>query len=158
MKSANPVQPRVCKTVITILGAFHMFFDERDVSMDCVYIEELQMIFGESDKSKLSLPRVFISGSYIGGAEELQWMLCIKSKEKEAKKEDEIKERHRVHTHLNRRRASSSGSPALPVAGIVLHASPSSLATQLHFRISVDLKHAFTQINLILPSSLVRTG
>jgi len=61
-----------CKTVLTILGAFRVFVDERDVSMDTVYIEELQRIFGESDKSKLNLPRVFIGGSYIGGAEEVR--------------------------------------------------------------------------------------
>ncbi|CAA2968611.1 uncharacterized protein At5g39865-like [Olea europaea subsp. europaea] len=61
-----------CKTVLMILGAFHVFVDERDVSMDSVYIDELQRIFGESDKSKLTLPRVFIGGRYIGGAEEVR--------------------------------------------------------------------------------------
>ncbi|KAL2470995.1 Glutaredoxin family protein [Abeliophyllum distichum] len=61
-----------CKTVLTILRAFHVFVDERDVSMDSGYIGELQRIFGESEKSKLTLPRVFIGGRYIGGAEEVR--------------------------------------------------------------------------------------
>ncbi|CAI9770779.1 unnamed protein product [Fraxinus pennsylvanica] len=61
-----------CKTVLTILRAFHVFVDERDVSMDSGYIKELQRIFGESEKSKLTLPKVFIGGRYIGGAEEVR--------------------------------------------------------------------------------------
>ncbi|CAA2953616.1 uncharacterized protein At5g39865-like [Olea europaea var. sylvestris] len=61
-----------CKTVLTILRSFNVLVDERDVSMDSGYIKELQKIFGEPEKSKLTLPRVFIGGRYIGGAEEVR--------------------------------------------------------------------------------------
>lgn len=46
-----------------------MKMDERDVSMDGGYMRELRSILGEK---KVTLPRVFIGGRYIGGAEEVR--------------------------------------------------------------------------------------
>ena len=43
--------------------------DERDLAMDSRFLEELQGILGQT---KLTLPRVFIRGRYIGGAEEIK--------------------------------------------------------------------------------------
>lgn len=40
--------------------------------MDSYDIKELQRIFGEPEKSKLTLPLVFIDGKYIGGAEKVR--------------------------------------------------------------------------------------
>lgn len=45
--------------------------DERDVSMDVAYMRELERIIGEK---KVMLPRVFIGGRYIGGADEVKQM------------------------------------------------------------------------------------
>ncbi|KAM3373941.1 hypothetical protein P3S68_012655 [Capsicum galapagoense] len=59
-----------CKAVRSILRSFRVSMDERDVSMDTGFMEELKMILGE--KTKLSLPRVFIGGRYIGGADEIR--------------------------------------------------------------------------------------
>ncbi|XP_059300664.1 uncharacterized protein At5g39865 [Lycium ferocissimum] len=59
-----------CKAVRSILRSFRVSIDERDVSMDVGFMEELKNILGK--KTKLSLPRVFIGGKYIGGAEEIR--------------------------------------------------------------------------------------
>ncbi|XP_060175825.1 uncharacterized protein At5g39865-like [Lycium barbarum] len=58
-----------CKAVRSILSSFRVSMDERDVSMDAGFMEELKTTLGE--KTKLSLPRVFIGGMYVGGAEEI---------------------------------------------------------------------------------------
>ncbi|THF94489.1 uncharacterized protein LOC114320639 [Camellia sinensis] len=61
-----------CRTVRSILRGFMVSIDERDVTMDYKFMEELQGILGNHIKAKLILPRVFIGGRYIGGAEEIK--------------------------------------------------------------------------------------
>jgi len=40
--------------------------------MDSKFMDELKGIFGNSNKAKVTLPRVFIGGRYVGGAEEIK--------------------------------------------------------------------------------------
>ncbi|KAE9614983.1 putative thioredoxin-like protein [Lupinus albus] len=58
-----------CRTVRTILRGFRVIVDERDVSIDDRFRDELDGIFG---RRNVKLPTVFIGGAYIGGAEEVQ--------------------------------------------------------------------------------------
>ncbi|XP_050370874.1 uncharacterized protein At5g39865 [Argentina anserina] len=58
-----------CNAVRSILRGFRVTLDERDLAMDQRFITELQQILGQR---KLTLPRVFIGGRYIGGAEEVK--------------------------------------------------------------------------------------
>ena len=45
--------------------------DEYDVSIDISFLNELQRIL---DRKNVTLPRVIISGRYIGGAEDIKLM------------------------------------------------------------------------------------
>jgi len=55
-----------CYTVRMILKGFRVWVDERDVSMDIAYKEELERALGERH---VALPQVFVRGKYVGGAE-----------------------------------------------------------------------------------------
>lgn len=66
-----------CRTVRSILRGFRVPIDERDLPMDNKFLDELQGIIGGCNNNhsrSLSLPRVFIGGRYIGGAEEIKRM------------------------------------------------------------------------------------
>ncbi|XP_042491914.1 uncharacterized protein At3g28850-like [Macadamia integrifolia] len=63
-----------CSAVRNIFRGFRVLVDERDISMDSAYRRELQNVLGEKS---VSLPKVFIRGRYIGGAEEIKQLLEI---------------------------------------------------------------------------------
>ncbi|XP_076909977.1 uncharacterized protein At5g39865-like [Bidens hawaiensis] len=55
-----------CYSIRTILKFFRVFIDERDISMDSAYRNELVTVLGQKH---VSLPQVFIKGKYVGGAD-----------------------------------------------------------------------------------------
>ncbi|KAK9119350.1 hypothetical protein Scep_017443 [Stephania cephalantha] len=61
-----------CCHVRVILKGFGVQVDERDVSMHYGFREELREILGSEFRG--GLPRVFVKGRYIGGAEEIRQM------------------------------------------------------------------------------------
>ncbi|CAH8386437.1 unnamed protein product [Eruca vesicaria subsp. sativa] len=73
--SLRVVRPtfEACRAVTTILRSFPVRIDERDLSMDASFAAELERIFFSSEEKELpKLPRVFIGGRYVGGAEEVK--------------------------------------------------------------------------------------
>ncbi|CAK9185904.1 unnamed protein product [Ilex paraguariensis] len=57
-----------CGAVRMIFRGFRVFVDERDISMDSMYRNELQSVLGGK---AVSLPQVFIRGKHIGGVDEI---------------------------------------------------------------------------------------
>ncbi|XP_007028546.2 PREDICTED: uncharacterized protein At5g39865 [Theobroma cacao] len=58
-----------CCSVRMIFRGFRVPVDERDISMDCVYRNELQSLLGGK---VICLPQVFIKGKHVGGVEEIK--------------------------------------------------------------------------------------
>ncbi|CAL0307578.1 unnamed protein product [Lupinus luteus] len=58
-----------CRTVRTIFRGFRVTVDERDVSIDDRFRDELDGILG---RRNVKLPTVFIGGAYIGGADDVR--------------------------------------------------------------------------------------
>lgn len=61
------------KTVQSILSGFRVTIDERDLSLDSKLKDELCIILG-CTKEELTVPKVFVGGRYVGGAEEVKQM------------------------------------------------------------------------------------
>ncbi|CAL0315614.1 unnamed protein product [Lupinus luteus] len=69
--SLRVVRPtfEACKSVLSILTGFRIRVDARDVSIDSGFTMELNRIMGQTG---FTLPRVFIDGRHVGGAEEVK--------------------------------------------------------------------------------------
>ncbi|KAI3770841.1 hypothetical protein L6452_01987 [Arctium lappa] len=80
MTSLRAVRPtfEACRTVRSILQGFRVAVDERDLSMDSSFKNELQKIMSQGGEmfqnGKVTLPRVFIGGRYVGDGEDIRTM------------------------------------------------------------------------------------
>lgn len=61
-----------CHSVRLIFRGFRINIDERDISLNAAYRNELQKAIGEKN---VSLPQVFIKGQYIGGSDPVNKLL-----------------------------------------------------------------------------------
>ncbi|MED6198588.1 hypothetical protein PIB30_067842 [Stylosanthes scabra] len=61
-----------CRAVRSILRGFHVAVDERDVSIDDRFREELNAILGGGRRSAMILPCVFVGGVFVGGADDVR--------------------------------------------------------------------------------------
>uniref|UniRef100_A0A0E0KVU7 Glutaredoxin domain-containing protein n=1 Tax=Oryza punctata TaxID=4537 RepID=A0A0E0KVU7_ORYPU len=63
-----------CCSVRSILRSYGVRVDERDVSMHAVFRAELAELLGPGGFACAALPRVFVDGRYLGGAEDVHAM------------------------------------------------------------------------------------
>ena len=60
-----------CNRVRAILELHRVAYDERDVSLHGGFLVELKELFAEEEQVGPTVPRVFVKGRYLGGAEEV---------------------------------------------------------------------------------------